>query len=374
MRTFLAAMGAASTLHSAALTQDDPWKAPPPPWEGTWQGTIGALPVHVCLNSTPYMNQGAYYYDARKKLIRLDLDEKGQDWLEGALDKKNGARLKLAVKGNALSGSWMDGRRSLPVQLRRIGGASQEFEGPCSSMEFHRPRVSPARLKSRAGTQDGTKFTAWSFAPGPPFDEIEVSTFTLDRSDAGVPKVNALLRQVLPKPDGTGDWLDCMASNANAHASDGDYLESIKPTLITKRWLSAKHHSDSYCGGNHPNTTNMFRTFDLENGVEVDPRDWFGPSAVTVTHYQPGDEPAKTLTKAFRAMILRGWKPDDPDCKDAVAGQEFWNVGISRGAMIFSPDLPRVAMACSEEFKVPFLQLQPWLSAKGKAAVASLPR
>lgn len=369
---FAALIGALLAPAAAAQNEEDRWKAPPPAWEGTWAGTIGTLPVHVCLNNTPYMNQGAYYYDAHKALIRLDLDEKGQDWVEGELDKKAGPRLKIVGKGDALSGAWTDGKKSLPVQLRRIGGPSQEFEGPCASMEFQRPRVSPVRLTSKAGTKDGTKFTTWSFVPGTPFEDIEVSTFTLDRTDAGVPKVNALLREVLPRPDGTGTWLDCMAANANAHGVDGDYSESIEPTLITRRWLAAAHSGDDYCGGAHPENYNRPRTFDLMAGAEVDPSDWLKPSAVTVTQFEQGDEPAKTLTEPFRAMILKGWKPDDPECRDAVASQEFWNIGISRAGLVFSPSLPRVVMACGEDFTIPFARLQPWLNAKGQAAVASL--
>lgn len=369
---FAALAGALLASAATAQSEEDRWKAPPPAWEGTWAGTIGSLPVHVCLNNTPYMNRGAYYYDAHKALIRLELDDKEQAWVEGELDNKSGPRLRVEGNADALSGTWTDGKRSLPVQLRRISGPSQEFEGPCSSMEFQRPRVTAVRLASKAGSMDGAKFTTWSFAPGKPFDDIEISTFTLDRTDSGAAKVNGLLREVLPRPDGTGTWLDCMASNANAHGSDGSYSESIEPTLITRRWLAVAHSGEDYCGGAHPENYNRLRTFDLMAGTEVDPHDWFKPSAVKVETFATADEPAKTLTEPFRAEILQGWKPEDPECAGAIREQEFWSIGISRTGFVFSPSLPRVIMACGEDFAVPFAKLTPWLNAKGQAAVASI--
>lgn len=374
-RSLFAIAAAAASLFAAHVSaQPDEWAAAPPAWKGTWKGTIGTLPVHVCLNKTPYENRGAYYYDRHKRLISLELDQQRQEWVEGEGRTNKGPRWSLAPNAGTLTGTWRSGKRSLPVRLTRITGPSREYEGPCAGMDFHRPRVSPVRLTSKAGIKDGAKFTAWSFKPGAPYNDVAIATFTLDRADGGVPKINAVLRDILPKPDGTGTWLECMAGNADAHGADGDYLESIEPVLISKRWLSAKHHNDSDCGGNHPNTSNVWRTFDLENAVEVDPHDWFKPSAVTITPYAGDDEPAKTLTNDFRAMILKGWKPADPDCKDAIARQEFWNIGIVRGALVFSPDLPRVVMACGEQFKVPFAKLKPKLNEAGKAAVATLPR
>jgi hypothetical protein len=357
-----------------APAQEDEWGAAPPAWEGSWKGTVGSLPVHVCLNSTPYEKRGAYYYDRHKVLISLELDQQRQEWVEGHGRTNKGPRWKLAPNAGQLTGTWTSGTKILPVRLTRMGGPSQGYEGPCAKIEFQRARLSTVRVTRRKGAKDGATFTTWSFKPGSPYEDGSISTFTLDRGDGGVPRVNALLRDILPKPDGSGMWLECMAGNANAHGTDGEYLESIEPVLISRRWLSARHHNDNYCGGNHPNTSNRWRTFDLATGVEVNAHEWFKPSAVKVTRYAGDDEPVRTLTGDFRAAILAGWKPADRDCQDAIAGQEFWNVGIVRGSMVFSPDLPRVMMACGEEFRVPFAKLQPWLNEAGQAAVATLPR
>ncbi len=364
----------AALILAAPAAGQDAWSAPPPPWEGTWRGSIGDLPVHACLNNTPYIENGAYYYDRIKTLIRLERDAARGEWIEGTSDKP-GARWRIALAaGGSITGTWTGGGKTLPVRLARIGGASQDFDGPCASMAFHRPRLSPVRLVSAPGITDGARFTRLTFKPGPPFAEVEVSSFALDRPGAGVAKVNRLLREILPKADGSGTWFDCMRSNANAHGADGDYRESIEPTLIGARWLAARQTVEDYCGGNHPNNLVRPRTFDLTQGIEVDPLDWLAPAAVEVRRYDGEVEVTKVMTGKFLAMMLKGYQADSPDCEGVLAEREYWKAGIERGALRFVPDLPRVVLACHDEIRVPFARLQPWLNAKGKAAVATLPR
>lgn len=163
-----------------------------------------------------------------------------------------------------------------------------------------------------------------------------------------------------------------MASNANAHGADGYFSESIEPSIVNERWLGATYRSDTDCGGAHPNTSVTFRTFDLERGAEVDPRDWLAPTAV---HAEQVDQSSlKSLIPAFRRFLLAGYKAEGEDCDGVLADAEYWTVGIGRGSMVFWPELPRVVMACSEEFKIEYDRLQPWLNPKGKAIVATLPR
>jgi len=142
--------------------------------------------------------------------------------------------------------------------------------------------------------------------------------------------------------------------------------------LLTSRWLSARHQGSYYCAGAHPVDYRVLRTFDLQTGAEVDVLDWLLPTAVHV-EAETGS-PSKTLTPGFRARLLQGWKPDDPECDDVLRSEEYWNVGVERGALLFSPTLPRVVLACSEDFKLTFAEAEPWLNPSGKAAVATLPR
>jgi hypothetical protein len=227
-------------------------------------------------------------------------------------------------------------------------------------------------LTRKNSTNNGAALTIWTFKPGAPFDDVEVSTFTLDRPGPAIARVNAELRTILPKVDGGGDWLDCIAGNANAHGADGYFSESIEPSVVTARWLGAIYRSDTDCGGAHPNTSVAFRTFDLEQGAELDPLDWFAPAAVLV---EPVDRSSlKSLTPAFRKFLLAGYKAEGEDCDGVLAETEYWTAGIERGSMVFWPGLPRVVMACSEDFKIALDRLEPWLNPNGKAMLPTLPR
>ena len=371
------ALGSILLLCAATSTNAmaDEWAVPQPAWEGVWAGTIGAMPVHVCLDKTPHQQKGAYYYDHVKRLLRLVPGETGGEWFEQETYDKNGARWHISPIGRSLTGTWRDGSTALPIRLTRVGAASREFAGPCGSMALHRPRLETVRLIARPGTMNGAAYSVLTFKPGPwANDEVEISTFSLNRPGSAASRINALLRAALPKADGTGAWLDCIAANVNWSGMDGTYFRTIAPTLISERWLAVNEHGEYYCGGPHPENENIPRTFDLQFGVEVNPLNWLGPNAVHRENVGEGADGYKTLTPAFVAMILKGWKAEDPaECDDAMRRQDSWRIGVARGALVFEPDFPRVILACGEDFRVPFSRLQPWLSNRGRIMVATLP-
>lgn len=242
-------------------------------------------------------------------------------------------------------------------------------------MAFLGPRLAKVQLTSERLTKDGERYTKWAFVPGPWLkEEVEITTFTLDRPGPQVAKINSLLRAVLPEANGRGEWFDCVAGSVNSHGQDGAYYRSIEPQLIGKRWMTASEQGEYYCGGPHPDNVFSPRTFDLELGIEVDPLDWFGPEAVHREDLGGDSGIYKTLTPAFIKVVLDARNLDDSDCDEAIKEQKSWSVGLKAGALVFSPNFPRVIMACGEDFDVPFARLQPWLNSQGKETMATLPR
>jgi hypothetical protein len=84
------------------------------------------------------------------------------------------------------------------------------------------------------------------------------------------------------------------------------------------------------------------------------------------------DDEVRTLLPALTAVILAGWRPEDEGCEASVRNQEFWNIGLTRSALIFAPDLPHVAQACTEEFTIPIARLRPFLTREGAANLGAL--
>ena len=128
--------------------------------------------------------------------------------------------------------------------------------------------------------------------------------------------------------------------------------------------------------GRIPRTDNIPHTYDLVKGVEVDPLDWLLPTAVhreELEEYGPS-----TLTADFVALILKDWRAGDDEhddeCRESTLRKNRGASGSRAAPSVFSPNFPRVIMACGDDYKVPFAELQPWLNAEGKAIVVTLPR
>lgn len=112
--------------------------------------------------------------------------------------------------------------------------------------------------------------------------------------------------------------------------------------------------------------------FDLRSGAEVRIVTWFNRQGITITHYEGVAEPAGTVTPALRDAVLGRWKADDQECGDPVRTSDFWDIRLSRTGFVFTPSLPHVAMACGEEFVLPFARAARFLSPAGKAGLAEV--
>jgi hypothetical protein len=270
-------------------------------------------------------------------------------------------------------GTWAQAGKSLAIQLTRVPGVKLgEDETPCGSMAFQEPRLKGVRTVTKAATKDGVAYTRLILDHGGHFGEdVGVETFALAGDTPAVRKINAKLRE--PLAGGADGWLDCIRMAANNSPYGGANSQTIAPRMITRRWLIVMDETGWDCGGAHPDNASVPRTFDLTTGAEVNVFDWFNDKAIKREPVE-GYEPLVSLRPQFRSMVLGGWKADDAECTDAVRTDEYWHAEPTRTGFTFTPDLPHVAQACGEDFKVPFVKLQPWLNDKGKAAIAMLAR
>ena len=119
------------------------------------------------------------------------------------------------------------------------------------------------------------------------------------------------------------EWFDCIRSALARFPNEGSYNRRLAPGLISSRWLGVVEQYDDYCGGNHPNHGQRYRTFELSSGRELDLHDWFNPSAVMRQRWPGSEDETKTLQPALRTLILAGWRAEG-DCEGVVEGQEYW--------------------------------------------------
>ena len=256
------------------------------------------------------------------------------------------------------------------MRLSRVAYVEGE-EGPCGSIDFHRPRLEGVHTVAAPASLDGVAYTRLTLATGDRF-ETSLQTFALDGSGEAVRRINAELGRSL-----AGDppsWFECIQSSLSHSAFEGSFDERIEPAMVTRRWLSVAHHWDGFCGGAHPSSSNVYRTFDLATGAEIDLHDWFNATAVKREHLEEVDEDSKTLEPAFRDVILQGWRAEASECDEVIRSAEYWNIGLTRDALVFSPSVPHVVQACWEEFPIPFDRLRPFLTEEGAEHLRALQR
>lgn len=349
-----------------------------PAWQGVWQGTIGTLPVRVCLDRHDYDASGggfgAYYYTRHLRLITLEQQGDSKSWAE-ASDAKAGERWRFDTVTQALlTARWTQGARSLPVRLTRAEAVATD-EQPCGSMAFNRPRLTAGRVTTTRASKDGATYWRLAYVPGSQFaDSVTLETFALDGRTPAIARVNAVLGRVLPGDPAKSDWFECLAGNLNFNARDGDYQQTVAPEMITPHWLTASHDINYYCGGAHPDGGVNARTFDLDAGTEVDLNDWLAASAVKSERFEGSTDVSRTLTPAFRAFVLARWKPEEAECREPVTEAESWDIGLTRQGLAFTPELAHVVAACAEPILVGFDRLAPWLGPHGRNEVARFRR
>lgn len=352
-------------LAIAAATQAAPAGLP-----GIWEGTVGNLPVRACFVRRDYSRFGAYYYLSQRRLIALDAEEGSENsYREGGGVSGDGPRWLIEQAGpDALTARWTGNGRTLPVRLRRVAFVEGE-EGPCGSIDFHRPRLEGVRIVAAPASLDGVAYRRLTLVTEGRF-ETNLQSFALDGSGAAVERINAELGRGF-----AGDppsWFECARDSLSHSPFEGSFDERLEPVMFTPRWLSVSHHWDGYCGGAHPDSSNAYRTFDLSSGEDVNLSHWFTAGAVKREHLEEMNEDIETLEPAFREVILQGWRAEAEECDEVVRGAEYWNIGLTREGLVFSPSLPHVVQACWEEFPVPFARVQPFLTEEGAANLRAL--
>jgi hypothetical protein len=364
----------ASALMLASLSPCAAVAAPESPaaLAGTWEGTIGSLPVRACFVRREWGTFGAYYYLSRLRLIALDGDDgAGNVFHEGSRASAGAPSWRIErADASRLTGRWTSGRRALAVRLRRLGGGGEaEEEGPCASLAFHRPRLAGVRTVTRRASQDGVAYTHLALDTGGRFDS-SIQTFALDGDGEAVRRLNATLGESL-----AGDpprWFECVTGSLGQGPNEGADSTTIEPAMVSRRWLSVTDRYDGFCGGAHPNMSSTYRTFDRASGREIDLHDWLDATAVYRERFEGVEEESKTLLPAFRNVILDGWRPEDAECDEIVRGQDYWNIGLTRDAFVFSPLLPHVVQSCGETFAISFDRLRPYLTREAAETLRAL--
>jgi hypothetical protein len=349
-----------------------------PQWAGVWSGTIGNVQVRVCLTERAYWNQpfkgsGAYFY--MKYLKTLHLEQEGpKTWVEttGGVVQVSDPRWNIdRVLSNSLSGRWTAAGKTLPLRLKRLSA-----EADCGSQTFNQPRFKPFVVSKQNAELDGRKYVKLVSSAGEHLD-LSFESFQLVEAGAVIAKVNEALREKIPVGNQQADFFECLIGALSATTYDGSYGETLEPVMLTRDWLSFSHSSGGYCGGAHPFGSSSMLTFDLRTGDKIDLQNWLNLKAL-----DPKGDPAQgywgedaSLSDALRKFLVE-YKPaedeQDAECKVAARESNYWDIGLERNGMSFTPGMPHVMTACANPILVPYTKLSPYLNKTGEIGVASV--
>ena len=357
-----------------------------PAWIGVWEGRIGTYPVRLCIDSWgDQPARGAYYYLSRLEPIALTEEEGGGGWVELAPDGEQQALWEFAEQtGTRLHGTWRQGRRSLPFDLKPAAWTSKEEDGPCGSDTFLVPRIAGGEMISEPAELDGWRYTALTYrAPAHFAEELFLDSFAFAPERPGDTAILAALAKELPAAGRSAPYLQCMGDSIAVNGRDGYYSTASKPLLVSPAWLVTLESYDIYCGGAHPSHGFFHRTFDRQSGEETKLARWLGERAIEHKSYEADEEGYDLVRPALRELILtRGIsdgqpvegedESDEAECREAAREQEFWTFGLSREGMLFVPSLPHVIAACQATYTVPWTDLAPFLNQAGRAGLARL--
>lgn len=338
---------------------------------GVWQGTIGDLPVHACYDAGESSDDGKYFYLRRLDTIPLKaVEKKPGELTEGWADGKDVAHWRMTAIGkDRAKGTWSAKGRMLPIRLSRLPFAtSEEFDGPCGSLAFFDPIFAATRIVKTPVRVHGLAAETWKLAY--PDDSISVESFQLTGTGPVIAAINRRLRDPFDKADEGWKW--CLR---NAGAWGADYHDEIEAQLVTARWLSVTARNENFCGGAHPNNSSQPILFDRQNGKPVDLYDWFGGASSIREKVEGYPETIDTLTGKLFDLVLAlhpRASESEEDCGGAVKSASSWTLELKAEGIAFTPDLPRVVMACGDEVVVPWNKLTPFLNSTGKQEVASL--
>lgn len=345
-----------------------------PEWVGAWRGTIGALPVSVCLEAPrESWTHGAYYYHSRMRSIGLER-QADASWIEHG---EGGAEItgtwRIANEGaDRLRGEWQAGGRQLPVALERVPVAAlpDPQTSPCGTREFFAPRIRPATLVQRPLRLGSFDYTGLTWNVGPGFADVVLESFEFPAARPGDAPINAALRLDPDKLVGAGAYLSCVMDAMQFGTSDGDYQVINEPIHASRAFIGVKAYNGGYCGGAHPFHSYGYQTWDRETGGQIQLGEWLRPEAFARVRYPGSTDTSYQATPAFARFLASHIRFDEPECRSMVEEEQFWDIGLTDTGMIFTPGLSYAATPCIDDAAIPYAQLTRWLNSVGRAGVA----
>ncbi len=356
---------------------------------GIWRGTLGEREIVVCFDGPD--RDGAFYDLRHPRRVALHPQPDGT-WqavggdaephdpaveeedcegpCEGAPEDPDTGTWHLEApaptpEAEQITGHWTAAEtgQALPIRLTRgylIGdqGAATDPTGPpCDNLAFTAPFSKSIRVVTgEPRTFAGHRYRTRTLTIG---DGLEISGIELLEPGPHAAAISRALRG-LPETDAEValELYDCRQGR-------GWGLQAThKIEFWSERWLVASEFTMDECGY-RPDSSSTYRTWDLATGDAVDLSAWIDdwPRLQRVLLRRALSAP--DLAAEAARNDPRG---NDEGCTATLEEDPIsWkNAYLGLTGMVFATELPHVVQACDQEVEIPYPELIPFATDKGR--------
>ena len=260
-------------------------------WEGVFEGTLGKAKILVELNAgqekTEYkggfVDGSRYSYLPKAFDLKLVLEQEGDtlEFAESTLpyyllddlpadDPGRTGHWSLKVSDEGASGTWtsIDGKKTLPIKLKRLDLVDEENVPEHESqltLTYGNRWFETVKI---GGATDPKTFgeVTLAFERDSAFN-LDMPVFTRMPDKKMMERANALLRQYYRKS--LLQNRDCINGLREEPAQPFEPQYNITVSYASPRVISLQEGGSVDCGGAHPNNYVSYLTFDLVNGKQI---------------------------------------------------------------------------------------------------------
>jgi len=328
--------------------------------QGVWQGTLGGADIVACFNQpgSGSDSSGSYYYTRYKAPIMLSKDQGKTAWKETDANNQVTGNWSLnPPQGGNITGSWTHPKtgKSLPVALRLLAAAGGLDHPTCASDAYNTALEAMPPLKTaKPVTFEGRQYRNLSLA--------DAITVELLAPGDGVAKINAQLRDVLPKNKAElAGYFKARRQHLGQNGWAAEDEVHADPTYWSARWVTIKFYRWAAGYGSSGISMN-YRTWNLKSGQETDVWTWFG------TRASQGDDKSELPSRLRQALFKDAVA--DPECKGDYPGKGRYHLTLKADGVSFREDAR--GSGCEEDFLLPYDKVAPFLTPQGRAALSDL--
>ncbi|WP_439864023.1 hypothetical protein [Pseudomonas antarctica] len=315
---------------------------------GVWTGTLGKSAITACFNGAHGSN-GSYYYQRILTPIQLTQANASEPWAE---EGNTGFWHLDEPLGDTLTGTWSKtlGGKSLALSLKRADSDS------CASDTYNNPlEAVPPPV-----TVENKTFGDHAYQVRTQGGQV---TFKLEGEGPAIERINRDLARLAVSPDGQADFYRERRNALDQSGGTSTSEITVEPFYWSLQWITVRFYRWT-AGYGRGGISWGLHSWNLQTGESVDPWSWLGG-------HEEWDSPYSGQVKlphAFSTWLVQQTTPEE-GCP-AITSYSTFDLSFNTSGLQLST--PATGDGCDNELSFTWEQLDPVLSAQGKAALPSL--